>query len=54
MTLPDGSAVLVDWRNGPSSVAALCGSAERAARLFDGDLAWVGKPTAGSIANRKP
>jgi hypothetical protein len=41
MTLPDGSAVTVDWRNGPSSGVALCTSPDRAARLHDADLAWL-------------
>jgi DNA-binding XRE family transcriptional regulator len=41
MTLPDGSAVLVDWRNGPSSVVAVCQSPTSAARLVGGDLLWL-------------
>lgn len=41
MALPDGSAITVDWRNGPSSAMSLCGSPDRAARLHDADLVWL-------------
>ncbi|HLL66724.1 MAG TPA: hypothetical protein VK453_13450 [Micromonosporaceae bacterium] len=42
MTLPDGSAMVVDWRHGPSSVTAVCRSAVSAEMLFDGELVWIG------------
>jgi len=41
MTLPDGSAVTVDWRNGPSSGVGISASPDRAARLHDADLVWL-------------
>jgi hypothetical protein len=41
MTLPDGSAVLVDWRRGPSSGVTISASPERAADLHGADLVWM-------------
>jgi hypothetical protein len=40
--LPDGSAVAVGWKDGPTQAIALCSSAERAAFIFDGDVVWAG------------
>ena len=41
MTLPDGSALTVDWRNGPSSSVAVLATPERAELLYDADLVWL-------------
>ncbi|GAA1025609.1 hypothetical protein GCM10009557_00170 [Virgisporangium ochraceum] len=41
MTLPDGSAVTVDWRDGPPSDVTLSTNPERAARLHDAELVWL-------------
>jgi hypothetical protein len=41
MALPDGSAITVGWRNGPSSGVAICASPDQAARLHDADLVWL-------------
>ena len=41
MTLPDGSAVTVDWRNGPSSGITLSANPDQAARLHGAELAWL-------------
>ncbi len=41
MTLPDGSAVTVDWRNGPSSSVAVLATPARAELLYDADLVWL-------------
>ena len=41
MTLPDGSAVVVDWRRGPSSGVTISASPERAADLHGADLVWM-------------
>jgi hypothetical protein len=45
MTLPDGSAVTVDWRNGPSSGVTLSANPDQAARLHDADVVWLPWPT---------
>ncbi len=54
MTLPDGSAVAVDWRNGASCLVAICGSAERAARLQGADLIWVDQPAGHPATAGRP
>ena len=41
MTLPDGSAVTVDWRHGPSSGITISTNAEQAACLHGADLVWL-------------
>jgi hypothetical protein len=43
MTLPDGSAVVVDWRNGPSSGVTLSASPDQSARMHGADLVWLPK-----------
>jgi hypothetical protein len=44
MTLPDGSAVVVDWRNGPSAGVTLSANPDQAARLHDAELVWLRTP----------
>ena len=44
MTLPDGSVVTVDWRDGPSSGVTLSANADSAARLHDAELVWMPAP----------
>ena len=41
MTLPDGSAVIVEWRDGPSSGVTVSANAEQAARLHGAELVWL-------------
>ena len=54
ITLADGAAGTVDWQHGPSCVVALCGTADRAARLHDADLVGADQPADPPLALGQP
>lgn len=42
MTLPDDSVMVVGWRDGQTTVVALCRSIGNACRMYDGaDVRWL-------------
>jgi len=43
MTLPDGSAVTIDWRGGRAGTVGVWSSAHAAAGAYDADLLWYGR-----------